>query len=432
MIKKLLPILLLCIFSKSYSQTHEYRFVGNTLNAFGAGPALSDVFDATCGGSAGGFTTESIVTSACTSGSPQTVYAYPLNDGLSYPNATGLGITGTYTLSVLYRVNDYTQGAFTFQKLIDFNNGTNDDGIYSYNNGGSPTLAIVTGPPGSPSFSLLEIPPALDPTKYFFITVVRDGGTNLMDIYVNGTSATPSHIIDAAPYFVSNGTNPIIFFRDDVNHSAGFFPCEAGAGEARYISLSNAPSDATQVQTAWLALCNGVLPVTLTDFGAQKNNTNVALQWQTSNQLNTAYFDVERSYDGQTFTAIGRVNAKTTSNSYSYNDIAAISLSISNAYYRLKITDINGKYTYSSKVKVSYGIDTRISVFPNPATDVITISGLNNKDVVRLLTVDGKILSQQTANVQSMIVNIGKYQPGTYIIQVKNDKEVTQQKFVKY
>ena len=43
-----------------------------------------------------------------------------------------------------------------------------------------------------------------------------------------------------------------------------------------------------------------------------------------------------------------------------------------------------------------------------------------------------KLLLQQNASgAQSMIVNIAKYKPGTYILQVKNDAEVSQQKIIK-
>ena len=46
---------------------------------------------------------------------------------------------------------------------------------------------------------------------------------------------------------------------------------------------------------------------------------------------------------------------------------------------------------------------------------------------------DGKLLLQQTTSgAQSMIVNIAKYIPGTYILQIQNDAAVTQQKIIKY
>ncbi|MEY2917515.1 MAG: hypothetical protein RIS73_1229, partial [Bacteroidota bacterium] len=187
-----------------------------------------------------------------------------------------------------------------------------------------------------------------------------------------------------------------------------------------------------QVATTWANLCSTLLPVNLSSFTAQKNNLDGILQWQTSNETNTAYFDVERSFDGQTFTVVGKVSAKNSSvNTYTYNDNAAFAIAGNNAYYRLKTVDINGKFKYSAIVKLTNTKGGKISLFPNPSTDAVTISGLNTKDVIRLLTIDGKVLLQQKAAANSMILNIEKYNSGSYIIQVKNDTEVIQQKFVK-
>ena len=187
------------------------------------------------------------------------------------------------------------------------------------------------------------------------------------------------------------------------------------------------------ILSTWVNICAIILPLNLTEFSAQKGNSDVSLQWKTANETNMAYYDVERSYDAQSFTAISRVNAKNaTTNTYTFSDNAASSLSSANAYYRIKMTDAYGRYKYSAVVKIANGKQTTISVFPNPVTNVISISGLKNKDVIRILSIDGKVLLQQTTTAQSLILNVENYKAGSYILQVQNDKEVSQQKFVKY
>ena len=418
--KNLLFVLLLSLFSTTYAQ-HVYQFNGN-LNEAGAGPALTQVFDATCvpPGAAGGFSSQLITTSACTRG-PQSVFAALQNGGLSYPNTT---ITGTYTISMLFNKSDYSLGLFAFQKIIDFSNGTSDNGLYSNYSGGFPILDNV--------FSIMSHPIAGTPlvnNQYYLVTLVRSRAVaNELEIYLDGTLVL-TYADASGDYQLATATTPIIFFRDDVTTSN---PCESGPGAIRYISISNAASDATAILAAWNNLCLSVLPVSLNGFTAQKNNDNGILQWQTNNEINTAYFDVERSYDGKTFAAISKVNAlQSSTNTYSYTDNAVFASTNSKVFYRLKMVDKNGNYSYSSIVKLSSIKEIKIGVFPNPATNAITISGLNNKDVIRILSIDGKILAQQTVMVQSMILNIEKYKKGSYILQVQNDKEVTQQKFVK-
>jgi hypothetical protein len=427
MMKKLLyTLLLLCVVNQINSQTHTYQFNG-AFTPSGAGPTLTEALDPTCvpAGTNGSFTSQIIVTSGCTRG-PQSVFSFNQNAGVSYPNPSF--ITGTYTINILYSITNYNTGAFTYQKVLDFSNGASDNGLYTNYNGGSPTFATVTGPNGSPTATNITLGTPLVAGQFYLVTLVRNNATNLLDIYLDGNLILGGYDDTAGDYLLASSTTPIIFFRDDVTAA---FPCESAAGAVRLISLQASVSNAAQVAATYTSLCFSVLPVNLSDFSAQKNNTNVLLQWKTSTEVNTSYFEVERSYDGKTFNAINKVNGSNTG-IYIYNDINGLSLSSANTYYRLKMFDANGKFKYSSIVRVSNGKEILLSVFPNPATDVITISGLNNKDVIRVLSVDGKVLLQQTANVQSMIMSIEKYKPGTYILQVQNDKNVTQQKFIKY
>jgi hypothetical protein len=421
---RLLTLTLLFVSSLGFSQ-HVYQFNGN-FNETGAGPALTQVFDATCApaGVAGSFTTDPISTSAGGSITPKPVFSFTQNGGFSYSNTTGLGITGTYTIHILCKKTNYSLGAFSFQRVIDFANGADDNGLYANYAGGFPVLANVYN---ASIAAYTNFGPVLDNTKYNLITIVRDNVSKDVNFYVDGAFALTYN--DAGGIYASNGTNPIVFFRDDITAPT---PCESGPGLVRYISLSTSTSTAGQVGTFWTNLVSSVLPVSLTTFNAQKTGNDALLQWQTGTEVNTAYFNVERSYDGITFNSISKVNAKGLSaNTYTYNDVAG--LSSGNTYYRLKITDNNGNYKYSSVVRLANGQGIKVSVFPNPATDVVTVSGLKANDIIKLLAIDGKLLLQQNASgAQSTIVNIAKYKPGTYILQVQNDAAVSQQKIIKY
>lgn len=428
---RLLTLAMLFVSYLGFSQ-HVYQFNGN-LNEAGAGPALSEVLYGggtpvgTCGsaGAPGSHTTEIITTSVGTSPVAKPVFVFTENAGLSYANAAGLGITGTYTIHIFCRKTDYSLGNFNFQRVIDFSNGGNDNGLYARYGGGFPSLDNVYAVSSHPIAGS-----SLTNNQYYLITLVRDGVTKLLDIYLDGAIVLSAYN-DAADDYANSGTDPIVFFRDETSAPANFH-CESGPGAVRYISLSTATSTAGQVSTFFTSLVNVVLPVSLNSFNAQKTGNDALLQWQTGTEINTAYFNVERSYDGITFKTINKVNAKgLSSNTYSYNDIAGISAG--NTYYRLKIADNNGNYKYSSVVRLASGQGIKVSVFPNPATDVVTVSGLKANDNIKLLSIDGKLLLQQTTSgAQSMIVNIAKYKPGTYILQVQNDKEVSQQKIIKY
>lgn len=89
------------------------------------------------------------------------------------------------------------------------------------------------------------------------------------------------------------------------------------------------------------------LPLSLTIFTASRNGDQVLLQWETAQEENTRDFSVERSTNGNTYTAIGTVDAagnSSTPRDYSYTDLQPAATN----YYRLKASDVNGQFTYST------------------------------------------------------------------------------------
>ena len=381
----LLSISLLFVSIFGFSQ-HVYQF-NNTLTDSTTGPTLTEVFGgiacAPDNGSSGSFTTDAISTSGGSSGASKPVFSFTQNGGLSYSNSNlsgglGLGIQGTYTIHILCKKTDYSLGVASFQRVIDFANGTSDNGLYSNN--------LTFNPPkfsnvwDASTNTHIEFGPNLVNTQYYLITIVRDNVSKDVDFYVDGANKYTYN--DGTGIYASNGTNPIIFFRDDVTAPV---PCEAGPGLVRYISLSTTASTATEVSSFFTNLVSRVLPVNLTAFNAQKNGNSGLLQWQTATEINAAYYNVERSYDGINFTTVSKVNAKgQASNTYSFNDAAG--LSSTNTYYRLKIVDNNGNFKYSSVVRLANGQGIKVSIFPNPASDVVTVSGLKANDNIKLLS----------------------------------------------
>jgi hypothetical protein len=111
-----------------------------------------------------------------------------------------------------------------------------------------------------------------------------------------------------------------------------------------------------------------VLPIKLINFMAVREEEIVALKWQTITETNSDYFYVERSPDGNNFETIGSLkaggNSTETLNYVHYDKNAPPGMN----YYRLKQTDFNGNYTYSSIVSVNYsnGSASLNNIRPNP------------------------------------------------------------------
>ena len=93
--------------------------------------------------------------------------------------------------------------------------------------------------------------------------------------------------------------------------------------------------------------------------------------------------------------------------------------------FSLGIDDIEIKDNSGMAVSESPALSLR--VFPNPATELVKISGIKNIDNVRVFDMTGKIVKE----VKSQEINIKDLPNGEYIINVYLDKNVISKKLIK-
>jgi len=176
-----------------------------------------------------------------------------------------------------------------------------------------------------------------------------------------------------------------------------------------------------------------ILPVVISFFKGETNASVNRLTWTTETEHNNAGFEIERSIDGKNFSVIGyiatradRGNSTTTLN-YVFTDEKPIA---GNNYYRLKQIDADGKFNYSSMVKLSIrGAAFNIAkLYPNPATDIINLalySAKAERITLRVTDISGKVVMQNTiallAGDNMQQVNIGTLSPGRYFIHISGE-----------
>jgi len=121
------------------------------------------------------------------------------------------------------------------------------------------------------------------------------------------------------------------------------------------------------------------LPVELTAFTAQAvQNRDALLTWTTASELNSDYFDVERSLDGLAFAKINQATAqgtKQTATTYSFTDAGIGAKVTGPVYYRLREVDQDGTAHYSEAKVLSFSkvINPALSLYPNPASTTTTL-----------------------------------------------------------
>jgi hypothetical protein len=164
------------------------------------------------------------------------------------------------------------------------------------------------------------------------------------------------------------------------------------------------------------------LPLHLVNFTGTNNNGVNHLTWQTADESNTRQFIIERKTDNGNFTAIGQVAARGQGNGYyNYNDAFVMEGKV---FYRLKMEDIDGSFTYSYTVTLSVDQSGATSkVFPNPTNDKVFVQISDNNLLhtqARLLDVNGKLIYAFTINDWQQPVNLSGQPSGIYMVQLKN------------
>lgn len=174
------------------------------------------------------------------------------------------------------------------------------------------------------------------------------------------------------------------------------------------------------------------LPVSLLQFtGTSAAGVNT-LHWKTANQENTASFTIERSATATDFKPVGSVNALNNVSSYSFADAQPVTGA---NYYQLKMIDRDGSYRYSAVIVLNAINQKSVTVFPNPAKEVITVSHdkAGTLALIEVFTADGrKIVSNKVTTGESVsTINVAGLVKGVYLLVYSDGNNKSSTKLMK-
>jgi hypothetical protein len=173
-----------------------------------------------------------------------------------------------------------------------------------------------------------------------------------------------------------------------------------------------------------------VLPVELTSFLAHNTGDKVHLDWTVASEQQINSYEIERSNDGKTFVQIGAQKAQGSTQyaTYFYQDNAPVN---GTNYYRLKIIEANGVFSYSKTISIvlyaknEYGL----KIYPNPFRTELNVNWqgvkTRNSISIKLMDIVGRVLwSSEVKNTEGGInhtlIPIQKLPLGVYWLQVDN------------
>jgi len=229
------------------------------------------------------------ITDRLTSGVSRVVYHNNLNWGLKYLNTNGV-IQNSYTVQMYLKVTNFNR---FYTRIIDFSNGTQDNGIYFTNYNLSPPTnnrCLNFYPNGN-----FGICPFFNDTTYYLLTFTRDNVTRRIDIYVNDQLFTSYN--DLNNFYTGAINRPVHIFRDD---PIGF-ACEDGEANFAYLSFTNFYSSQGDVT---LAFNNIDTVATTADFQFSNDtacsNSDVTVTYNGNIPPNSTEYAFTWNWDGGT------------------------------------------------------------------------------------------------------------------------------------
>lgn len=291
-------------------------------------------------------------------------------------------------------------------------------------------------------------------TTTYTLTAVDLKGCVATTQVVVGVNATPAPTVSIADVVNEIG-KPAQAFNPQINPAAGNYtyswtpanrvndpyishatPLANGIGSTVYtlvVTDDNGCTSTAQARHRVTAL-NNTLPVTLSSFSATARNCGVNVNWKVESASNFSHFVVERSVNGSAFVAVKKIWYEFNRANYIYQDEEPGN---GKWTYRLKLVDIDGKFTYSNMAiaEVKCSLAALLKVYPNPVRGIVYISSSKPVKSVRVLSLTGNLMARQDFNQKSAAtvqLSVSNLIHGIYMVQVMaEDGTIQTSKLVK-
>ena len=183
-----------------------------------------------------------------------------------------------------------------------------------------------------------------------------------------------------------------------------------------------------------LFIVNGtfnLLPLTLTSFTVAEVQSDALLKWETTGEVNTSHFTLQRSVDGNTFDSIGHVLASGNTavrHGYTYLDRGISKTQRNIIYYRLISHDKDGEEQKSAVISLRLHRqgNWNVKVLGNPVRENVQLllESTTEKVMISVFDINGrKVFSQIYPPTNGQVRLPLQLSAGTYVLIAESNNE---------
>lgn len=170
-----------------------------------------------------------------------------------------------------------------------------------------------------------------------------------------------------------------------------------------------------------------VLPVTLLSFTGNQEGAGITVNWKVTDEINLSHYELEQSSNGVYFTKIAVIAGGKTSYSYIDKNISYLS---DKYFYRLKIVNTDGKFSYSKIVPVKMKEQQSMVLSPNPCKNFVTVTVPAKPGIITIIDADGKSIFSSAIHTQTTTIPLSQLPAGLYVVRFNDGKNNSYKKLV--
>lgn len=204
--------------------------------------------------------------------------------------------------------------------------------------------------------------------------------------------------IDLGGYFIDNAT-------DQTEITTLIVPQDSSL-KVYYSFFNEGPADYTD--TTWLSI--SIMGNVLGDFFFQPFNF----------EAGTGHYNLSELLTAEQIDTLG-LAGQTLPLTYTISSVGDFfDADMSNNTSTLMVT-------FGGQVSIKEMESLQIALYPNPAKDVVTLSGVENSTIT-IFDVTGKMMEQLQSVSPTQTINVANYSEGLYLIQIMNGNNISTKK----
>ncbi len=210
------------------------------------------------------------------------------------------------------------------------------------------------------------------------------------------------------------------------------------------LTTANSSTGNDNVAKQFTVAAGASLPVRSVHLGSTSNASTVNLKWVTESEYNTDHFVIERSTDGRSFVALGEAKASgntTSTTAYTSADDIRTVATKPVLFYRIKVVDLDGKYSYSNTIAIRLVKQSKAQVWPSPFNSQLNVqveqeagSTLDVKiyNMTGILVYNKRQVTTAGTNTIQLVDQVSRLAAGMYIIElVSNNSKIYSETIIK-